>query len=81
VTWFTFLPSFISILAGGPIVESTHNDLKFTAPLSAITAARGGGRPQFGPVFWLPPSLPQGFSGTLHAASALIAVGACSRIV
>jgi chromate transporter len=39
VTWFTFLPSFIFILAGGPLVESTHNDLKFTAPLTAITAA------------------------------------------
>ena len=39
VTWFTFLPSFIFILAGGPLVESTHGDLKFTAPLTAITAA------------------------------------------
>ena len=37
VTWFTFLPSFLFILAGGPFVESTHNDLKFTAPLTAIT--------------------------------------------
>ena len=39
VTWFTFLPSFLFILAGGPLVESTHDDLKFTAPLLAITAA------------------------------------------
>ncbi|WP_018412834.1 chromate efflux transporter [Methyloversatilis thermotolerans] len=39
VTWFTFLPSFLFILAGGPLVESTHDDLKFTAPLTAITAA------------------------------------------
>ncbi len=39
VTWFTFLPSFMFILAGGPLVESTHNNLKFTAPLTAITAA------------------------------------------
>ena len=39
VTWFTFLPSFIFILAGGPLVETTHGNLKFTAPLSAITAA------------------------------------------
>ena len=38
-TFFTFLPSFLFILAGGPLVESTHGDLKFTAPLSAITAA------------------------------------------
>ena len=39
VTWFTFLPSFLFILAGGPLVETTHDDLKFTAPLTAITAA------------------------------------------
>ncbi len=39
VTWFTFLPSFLFILAGGPLVESTHGNLSFTAPLSAITAA------------------------------------------
>ena len=39
VTWFTFLPSFIFILAGGPIVESTQSNLHFTAPLTAITAA------------------------------------------
>lgn len=39
VTYFTFLPSFIFVLAGGPLVESTHGNLKFTAPLTAITAA------------------------------------------
>ncbi|MGV3569418.1 MAG: chromate transporter, partial [Ramlibacter sp.] len=39
VTWFTFLPSFLFILAGGPLVESTHGNLRFTAPLTAITAA------------------------------------------
>lgn len=39
VTWFTFLPSFIFILAGGPLVESTQSNLRFTAPLTAITAA------------------------------------------
>jgi len=38
-TLFTFLPSFVFILAGAPLVESTHGDLKFTAPLTAITAA------------------------------------------
>jgi chromate transporter len=39
VTFFTFLPSFAFILLGGPFVESTHGDLRFTAPLTAITAA------------------------------------------
>ena len=39
VTFFTFLPSFVFIFLGAPIIENTHNQLKFTAPLSAITAA------------------------------------------
>ncbi len=39
VTWFTFLPSFLFILAGAPLVESTRDALHFTAPLTAITAA------------------------------------------
>lgn len=38
-TIFTFLPSYLFILAGGPLIEATHGDLKFTAPLTAITAA------------------------------------------
>ncbi len=38
-TFFTFLPSFFFILAGAPLVEATHGDLKFTAPLTGITAA------------------------------------------
>jgi chromate transporter len=39
VTFFTFLPSFIFIFVGAPFIESTKNNLKFTAPLTAITAA------------------------------------------
>lgn len=39
VTFFTFLPSFILIFMGAPFIETTHGNLKFTAPLSAITAA------------------------------------------
>jgi len=38
-TYFTFLPSFLFILAGGPLIETTHGKLRFTAPLSGITAA------------------------------------------
>jgi chromate transporter len=38
-TFFTFLPSFIFILAGGPLVESTRDNIKLTAPLTAISAA------------------------------------------
>ena len=38
-TFFTFLPSFVFILAGAPLVESTRNNITFTAPLTAISAA------------------------------------------
>lgn len=38
-TLFTFLPSFVFILAGGPLVESTRGNLRLTAPLTAISAA------------------------------------------
>jgi chromate transporter len=38
-TFFTFLPSFIFILAGGPLVESTRGNIHLTAPLTAISAA------------------------------------------
>ena len=38
-TFFTFLPSFLFILAGGPLVERTRDDVKLMAPLTAITAA------------------------------------------
>ncbi len=38
-TFFTFLPSFILIFMGGPFIETTHGNLKLTAPLTAITAA------------------------------------------
>jgi chromate transporter len=38
-TYFTFLPSFVFILAGGPLVESTRDNIRLTAPLTAISAA------------------------------------------
>ena len=39
VVWFTFLPSFLFILAGAPLVEASREDLRVGAPLTAITAA------------------------------------------
>ena len=76
VTWFTFLPSFIFILAGGPLVESTHGDLKFTAPLTAITAAVVGVILNLALFFGYHVLWPQGFAGTFDWMSALIALGA-----
>ena len=38
-TFYTFLPSFVFILAGGPLVESGRGRVGLTAPLAAISAA------------------------------------------
>jgi chromate transporter len=76
VTWFTFLPSFLFILAGGPLVESTHNELKFTAPLTAITAAVVGVIANLALFFAYHVLWPTGFSGHFDWPSALIALAA-----
>jgi chromate transporter len=76
VTWFTFLPSFLFILAGGPLVESTHNDLKFTAPLTAITAAVVGVILNLALFFAYHVLWPAGFSGAFDGYSLLIALAA-----
>ena len=39
VTFFTFLPSFLFIFIGAPLIESTQNNLRLSAPLTGITAA------------------------------------------
>lgn len=76
VTWFTFLPSFLFILAGGPLVESTHNELKFTAPLTAITAAIVGVIANLALFFAYHVLWPTGFAGHFDWPSALIALAA-----
>lgn len=76
VTWFTFLPSFILILMGGPFIETTHNDLKFTAPLTAITAAVVGVILNLALFFGYHVLWPQGFEGAFEWGSAVIALGA-----
>jgi chromate transporter len=76
VTWFTFLPSFVFILAGGPLVEATHDDLKFTAPLSAITAAVVGVIVNLALFFGWHVLWPRGAQGPFEWPSALIALAA-----
>lgn len=74
VTYFTFLPSFLFILAGGPIVESTHGNLKFTAPLTGITAAVVGVILNLAVFFAWHVFWPQGFGGHFDGISALISL-------
>lgn len=81
VTWFTFLPSFIFILAGGPLVESTHGNLKFTAPLTGITAAVVGVILNLAVFFAYHVLWPQGFSGSFDAIAALMTMAAAVALV
>ena len=76
VTLVTFLPSFVFILAGGPVVEATHGKLGFTAPLSAITAAVVGVIVNLALFFAWHVLWPQGWAGPFDWLSALIAVAA-----
>ena len=76
-TWFTFLPSFIFILAGGPWVESTRGNLKLTAPLAAVTAAVVGVIANLALFFIAAVSRPSGASGPIDwiALSLVVVAG------
>jgi chromate transporter len=76
VTYFTFLPSFLFILIGGPLVESTHGNLKFTAPLTAITSAVVGVILSLALFFAYHVFWPQGFEGHFEWISLLIGLTA-----
>jgi len=84
-TFFTFLPSFVFILVGGPVVESTHGDIKFTAPLTAITAAVVGVIVNLAVFFAWHVWWPQGtaaapFAGAFEWFSALLTVAAFAAL-
>ncbi len=72
VTFFTFLPSFFFILLGAPFIESTHGNLRFTAPLTAITAAVVGVIVNLAVFFAYHVLWPQGMAGRFEWASAVI---------
>jgi chromate transporter len=75
-TFFTFLPSFLFILLGGPLVESTHGKLQFTAPLTGITAAVVGVILNLAVFFAWHVFWPEGFSGRFEWFSLLVGLGA-----
>ncbi|TVO52675.1 chromate efflux transporter [Denitromonas halophila] len=81
VTWFTFLPSFLFILAGGPLVESTHGEIRLTAPLTAITAAVVGVVLNLALFFGYHVLWPDGLAGGFDAVAALVALGAAVALL
>ena len=80
VTWFTFLPSFLFILAGGPLVESTHGQMRFTGPLTAITAAVVGVIASLGLFFLVHIARPVPGAGLDLAALVLAALAAVALL-
>ncbi|NQD36722.1 chromate efflux transporter [Permianibacter sp. IMCC34836] len=72
VTWFTFLPSFLFIFAGAPFIETTRDQLHFTAPLTAITAAVVGVILNLALFFAYHVWWPQGFAGAVDWPSVAI---------
>lgn len=75
-TLFTFLPSFLFIMLGGPFVEATRHDVKFTAPLTGITAAVVGVVINLAVFFAYHVLWPQGFEATFEWFAALIGIAA-----
>ncbi|TSA22698.1 MAG: chromate efflux transporter [Betaproteobacteria bacterium] len=80
-TFFTFLPSFWFILAGGPWVESTRGEIKFTAPLTGITAAVVGVIINLAVffawhTFWPQATEAAPFTGPFDALSVVVAIAA-----
>src|SRR5882672_4579571 len=75
-TFYTFLPSLLFILLGGPLVESTHGNLKFTAPLTGITAAVVGVILNLAVFFAWHVFWPEGFSGRFEWFSVLVGLAA-----
>jgi chromate transporter len=74
VTFYTFLPSFLFILAGGPLIESTHGELAFTAPLTAITAAVVGVIVNLAVFFGYHVLWPNGFDGQLEVRALALGI-------
>ena len=77
VTFFTFLPSFLFILIGGPMVESTHGEVNFNASLTSITAAVVGVILNLAVFFAWHVLWPRGFDGAFDWPSAVLGV-ACA---
>ncbi|MBY0234643.1 MAG: chromate efflux transporter [Burkholderiaceae bacterium] len=80
VTCATFLPSFMFILLGGPFIETTHGNLKLTAPLTGVTAAVVGVIVNLALFFAYHVLWPQGLAGPFDWRSALIGVVAAAAL-
>ncbi|MCA3179173.1 MAG: chromate efflux transporter [Burkholderiaceae bacterium] len=79
-TFFTFLPSFVFILAGGPLVERTRGSLRVAAPLAGISAAVVGVIASLALFFARHVLWPDGTGGRFDAVAAAIGVAAAVAV-
>ena len=80
-TFFTFLPSFIFIFLGAPLVEASRNMPKLNAPLTAISAAVVGVIINLGiffaqHVFW-----PHGLTQSLDLMALLLTIASAIALI
>ena len=76
VTFFTFLPSFVFIFLGAPLIEKTHGNLHLAAPLTGITAAVVGVMASLALFFAWHVYWPQGWQGEFEWPALII--GLCA---
>ena len=79
-TFFTFLPSFVFVIAGGPLIESTRNNVRLSAPLSGITAAVVGVILSLAAFFAYRVLWPDGIPGRFDTASAVLTIIAAAAL-
>ncbi|MEI7530883.1 MAG: chromate efflux transporter [Betaproteobacteria bacterium] len=65
VSWFIFLPSFCFIFIGGPLIESTHKELRFAPAMTAISCAVVGVIASLSLFFAIHTIWPKGLNQTL----------------
>jgi chromate transporter len=79
-TFFTFLPSFVFIFSGAPFIETTHGNLRFSAPLTGITAAVVGVVVNLAVFFAYNVLWPGGLAGPFDWISAAIGIAALAAL-
>ncbi|MEO8037168.1 MAG: chromate efflux transporter [Betaproteobacteria bacterium] len=74
--FFTFLPSFVFILGGAPLVEQTRGNLRLAGPLAGITAAVVGVIASLGVFFAWHVLWPTGLAGGVRGFELVLSAAA-----
>ena len=80
VTFFTFLPSFLFIFLGAPLIEKTHGHTQLAGPMNGITAAVVGVIANLALFFAWHVYWPQGWHGAFEWPAVLIGLTAFAAL-